>query len=152
MKEPESKFEAFFPDPYCDYCGRDLREHSQQELKDCALQSGDEVSDDHVEIIGVSFKGEDPDPAKRAEKRRRMRREIMESVCACGRTMAEHSRENILACAHKQRDIQLKDVRCPICNKLVLEHSQAEGVACTEWAQAAKHEQGRRDHTYGNET
>jgi hypothetical protein len=48
----------------------------------------------------------------------------------CGRTMKEHSAEGIVACAHKQRDIKLKDLRCPICHKLVLEHSHSESIAC----------------------
>jgi hypothetical protein len=117
-----------------------LREHSEQDFNDCALQSGGEVSDDGVVIIGADFKGEDPDPAKRAARRRETRREMVQAVCACGETFAEHSKEEILACAHKQRDIQLKDVRCPICNKLVLEHSHAEGLACSEKDKAAKHE------------
>ncbi|MGA8342475.1 MAG: hypothetical protein WB781_11110, partial [Candidatus Sulfotelmatobacter sp.] len=100
-------------------------------LKACGLQFG-EVNGDHIEIVTSRFKGDDPDPAKRAEKRRRMMPLVMQSVCECGKTVAEHSREEILACAHKQRDIQLKDVLCPICNKLVLEHSHGESVACTE--------------------
>ena len=140
MNEPESEIEVFFPDPYCAYCGRDLREHSEQELRDCAVRSGGEASDDHMTIIGAHFKGEDPDPAKRAEERRRTLPKMMELVCACGKNLAEHSREDILTCAHKQRDIQLKDLRCPIWNKLVLEHSQSEGVACFEKDKAAKHE------------
>jgi len=57
---------------------------------------------------------------------------MLQSVCECGKTMAEHSKDDILACAHKQRDRQLKDIRCPICNKLVLEHSHSESVACYE--------------------
>jgi hypothetical protein len=138
VKESGDDFEAVLTDPYCSYCGRDLREHSMQDFRDCALRSGGEVSDDGVVIVGAHFKGEDPDPAKRAARRREMRREMTQAVCACGKTFDEHSKEEILACAHKQRDIQLKDVRCPICNKLVLEHSHAEGLACSEKDKAAK--------------
>lgn len=104
MKEPRNDFEAVFTDPYCSYCGRDLREHSEQDFEDCALQSGGEVSDDGVVIIGADFNAEDPDPAKRAARRREMRREMVQAVCACGKTFAEHSKEEIRTCAHKQRD------------------------------------------------
>src|SRR5438477_6958607 len=102
MKKPESDPWALFPDPFC-ACGRHFREHSLQELKACALQFGGEVNGDDIDIPIAHFEGEDPDPAKRAEKRRRMRPLVMQSVCECGKTMAEHSKEDILACANKQR-------------------------------------------------
>jgi len=129
MKEPEI-------DLLCPTCARDLREHSQQELRACALESGGEVSGDHIDMIDVQFKGQDTDPKKRAERRA----EAMRSACpTCTKPFGEHTRAEIRACADKQRDIKLKDVRCPICSKLVLEHSHSEGVACSDKARAKEH-------------
>ncbi len=126
MKEPKNDF---FTDPFCDNCGRDLREHPEQELRACASESVGEVGDDHIEIIGVHFKGQDPDPKKRAERRA----EAMRSACpTCDRPFAEHTGEEMRVCADKQRDIELKDVRCPTCSKLVLGHFPGEGVACSD--------------------
>lgn len=140
MKEPESDPWAVFPDPSCGYCGRHFREHSEQDFWDCAVRSGGKVMENGGCVINSArLKGEDPDPAKRAAKRREMLPKIMESVCECGKTIAEHSMEDILSCDDKQRNIQLKAVRCPICNKLALEHSQAERKACREKYKATEH-------------
>jgi hypothetical protein len=122
MKEPESDPWAVFPDPYCGYCGRHFREHSEQDFRDCAVKSGGEVSDDGCVIASADFKGEDPDPAKRAARRREMLPKIMESICTCGKTIADHSREGIRACAHKQRD----QMPCPACGKPYGMHSDED--------------------------
>jgi len=47
-------------------------------------------------------------------------------------------------CADKVRDIKLKDMRCPICQKLVQEHSHAESVVCFE-----KHKQLKQEKEKG---
>lgn len=72
-------------------------------------------------------------------KRAELRAEAMRAACpTCERPFGEHKPEEIRTCAHKQRDIKLKDVRCSICDKLLLEHSHAESVACSEKDKAAK--------------
>ena len=98
----------------CPVCKELFGEHADADLNSCAGKlrkrafraSGLELQSDFAE---ADFKNQEPDPAKRAT----LRAQMLQSLCSCGKTFGDHMQDEILACARKQRDIKLKDVRCP---------------------------------------
>jgi intracellular sulfur oxidation DsrE/DsrF family protein len=85
-------------DTFC-ACGKTLREHSVEELKTCAIKFGGEVTGTEIDIPIADFGGQEPDPVKRTE----LQAQTLNTVCACGKTLREHSVEEIKICANKQR-------------------------------------------------
>ena len=123
----------------CPVCKKPFVEHADADLNSCAgklrkRERGTLGFELQSHFWDARCKNEEPDPAKRAT----LRAQMLQSLCSCGKTFGDHMQDEILTCARKQRDLKLKDVRCPICNKLVLEHSQSESVACSEKDRAAK--------------
>ena len=81
-------------------CGKTLRGHSVEELKTCAIKFGGEVTGTEIDIPIADFDEQEPDPVKRAKLHDR----TLNTICSCGKTLQEHSVEEIRACANGQRE------------------------------------------------
>lgn len=73
-------------------CGQDVLEHSSlEELQACARRSGGELTEKDVVLLRTH-----PEYTE-AQK------QTMNTLCPCGKTVKEHSHEEIKACAEKAR-------------------------------------------------
>ena len=81
----------------CPVCSKPYGEHAESDLSACAskLSTGtEEELEFQGEFVEASFKGEEPDPVKRAELEAR----TLQMVCSCGKALGDHSGEEILSC------------------------------------------------------
>jgi hypothetical protein len=69
-----------------------------EELRACAIKWGGEATDTEIDIPMGDFKGQEPDPVKRSASQQ----QSLNTVCACGKTLREHSKEEVKACAQQQ--------------------------------------------------
>jgi hypothetical protein len=83
----------------CPACSKPYAEHAESGLLACASKFSTEESEFESEFVEASFKVEEPDPVKRAELEAR----TLQIVCSCGKTLGEHSVEEILSCDRRQR-------------------------------------------------
>src|SRR5215469_6654916 len=115
----------------CGICWERLMEHTLEQLRHCAIKSGHRLGATDSYLLPAHLRVEaGPEPLTEAQK------QVLEGTCAtCGKRILHHTRAGFLACADKQREIKLNDVRCPICNRLALEHSDSERGACFEIAE-----------------
>ena len=86
----------------CPVCSKPFGEHAESDLRACASKRspGTEELEFQSEFIDASFKGEEPDPVKRAELEAR----TLQMVCSCGKALGAHTVEEILSCDRRQRE------------------------------------------------
>jgi len=116
----------------CLICGKDLRQHSWDEILACANNpQGKPITNvSSAEWTGATFKGQESDPVQRAQSLE----EINNAMCACGKIYREHSREDHKACSARRLDEvmlrmiltqgQTLNAVCR-CGKTVRDHSRA---------------------------
>jgi hypothetical protein len=86
----------------CPVCSKPYGEHSEADLGSCAgkwpkRERGASGLELQREFVEVHFKDEEPDPIKRAK----FQAQTLQVLCACGKTVGDHTEDEIMACFHR---------------------------------------------------